>query len=299
MCKTDDRLAAIGCTVVSLGFDMLHTIIGEMPAVRPLRTFTETMNPIVKWAQSAQGLQSTIVVLLLHVTRLSSLEMSRGDRPPSEIYPALKYSSKEVLEMAQALLQFYDPSSQILAMSAACQNIEPKDKMLLPKLLDFVRPVVMGVCKNVDQYTNKAVVMKDVAIMKECSKTLDHFLNNIDSVFDESSAPLPRDAGEFMSNGETYTSVFANVRWTRAWIARCDAVEDYMKADPETFHRFRRISDHMQNCLVKMRTFEQCLDRLIDFWDKSDARPDDWHRVFLIRLALKDALEEPEKWEAY
>ena len=290
-CAWDDHyLIGINFTIISLGFDMLDMLISKTPAIRPTNCTTKTQNLIVHYAYSAQGLQPMIAVLLSHVVRISSLEMSRGNKPPSKFYdPSLKYSSMKVLHMTETLLRFYEPHIQIQTLSSECQRImtTSQNRILLPKILDFMRPIIMGMCGKIQQYNDGTIALHDMTTMEKISEVLDTFLSEFDIAFADSTAPLPKNIEDFLSFGETYVSVFANIRLQRLWIARCRQVV----GGDVTGEAFSRIVKWMDGCLKKLQSFDSNISRLIDLWQEVDDPPNDWQRLFLIRLSLQDALE--------
>mmetsp|Transcript_891 Transcript_891/g.1855 ORF Transcript_891/g.1855 Transcript_891/m.1855 type:complete len:643 (+) Transcript_891:543-2471(+) len=296
--QSDSYLVGINFTIISLGFDMLHTLINKTPAIRPMRCRTKTQNSIVWWAHSAQGLESTIAVLLSHVVRISSLEASRGNKSPSEVYPALKYSSFEVINMTRALLGFYKPAIQIHALSMVCKHLKTnQDGVLLPAALDFMRPIITEMCNNIQQYNDDTTAFDDIAVMQNISEVLDDtFLIDLNDIFDESTSPLPKDVHKFMSFGETYSSIFGTMRLIRLiWISRCQAaVENGLIWDEGISICFDGIVKWMDGCLVKLQSFDSSLTRLINFWQSSEDPPAEWHRLYLMQLALQDALKQPD-----
>lgn len=294
----DDYLIGINFTTISLGFDMLHNLINKTPAIRPMNSSTKrSQSPIVQWTHSAQGLESTIAVLFCHVVRLNSMEASIGNKPTDEVHPALKYSPMDVMQMTQILLGFYDPAIQIHVLSSVCQRIKTnQDRVILPKVIDFQRPIIVGMCQNIQHYKDSSVALGDMKVMQTVCDTQDTFLLDLHEAFRDSKSPLPSDdIMDFMSLLEVYSSVFAIVRLQRMWISRCQTELDQVTVrDDDTTICFDEIVNWMDVCLAKLRSFESSLVRLMDFWQKSEAdRPDNWHWLFLTNLSLQDALAKP------
>lgn len=290
ICMSDECLLRADAIVISLGFDFLHAIINST-AARP----GVNLNHKAQWAHTAQGLESTVRLLLSHVVRLSSLEMSRGDRPPTEIYPMLKYSSLDVMSMTRTLVGLYKPTTQIEAISMACGSIERSDaRVLVPRVLDFMRPVIMEACRNVQRYVgDNSAAIDDIRLMQKISQVLEPFLTEIFSTFEDSASPLPKDVGEFMSSSEAFSAVFSIMGLQMRWI-RC--VQTEFKGsnvyDNTVLDCFDGFVKWMNQCSEKLESFGASLAQLINFWDNADGPdaivPVDWHVLFLMQLALKD-----------
>eukprot|EP00578_Thalassiosira_sp_NH16_P002615 CAMPEP_0181139992 /NCGR_PEP_ID=MMETSP1071-20121207/35075_1 /TAXON_ID=35127 /ORGANISM="Thalassiosira sp., Strain NH16" /LENGTH=167 /DNA_ID=CAMNT_0023226931 /DNA_START=294 /DNA_END=797 /DNA_ORIENTATION=- len=167
----------------------------------------------------------------------------------------------------------------------------------MPQALDFMRPIIMEMCNNIGQYENDSTVIDNMAVMQKISVLLDDLLIDLDDSFGDSTSPspLPKDIAEFMSLTETYSSVFATLRLQRLWITRYQTtVEGGTVEDDAVLGCFKGIVKWMDGCLVKLRSFAASLTRLINFWELSEDPPQDWHRLFLMQLALEDALEQPK-----
>ena len=150
-----------------------------------------------------------------------------------------------------------------------------------------MRPIIMEMCGKIQQYNDGTIASYDMTTMEKISEVLDTFLSELDISFADSTAPLPKDIEDFLSFGETYSSVFANIRLQRLWIARCHQVV----GEEMTGEAFSRIVKWMDGCLKKLQSFDSNVSRLIDLWQEVDDPPNDWQRLFLIRLSLQDALE--------
>mmetsp|Transcript_11515 Transcript_11515/g.24539 ORF Transcript_11515/g.24539 Transcript_11515/m.24539 type:complete len:795 (-) Transcript_11515:54-2438(-) len=292
---SDGYLLGVNLATFSLGFDMIQ-LFTRMPVIRPIGSWTKTQNPNVRWAHSSEGLESTIATLLSHVMRVSYLEASAENGSPSVGNVALKYSSLELMKMTQTLLGVYKPATQIRTLSRVCQLIKTNDvRVLLPKALDFIRPIIMGMCKNIEKYNDDTIALDDMAIIQTTSGILEIFLSDVIGAFEDSKSPLPKDVDEFMTYIETYSSVFAIMRLQRMWISRCKNVVKDMEKRPAAF--FQSVVKKMDETLGKLRynSLETSLGRLIDFWERSEDPPMNWHRLFLMKLALQDALAKPEE----
>ena len=292
--SSDDYLLGMNLTIYSLGFDMLHILINNATAIRPDNKEPSYSKPIVKWVQSAQGIESTIAVLLSHVVRLSSLEMSMADTPPSEVYPALKYSSLEVMNMTRTLLSFYPPAIQIETLFMVCRRVKySQDRVIMPRVLDFIRPVIMNMCQNTE-HAESDIALYDMKIMNQVSQLLGVFLLEMGNAFDEdSTSSLPKDIGEFMSSTETYAAVFAILRLQYMWISKCQAFYQEQICNEMVIEQFDKTVQWMNGVLSELKTFGRFLSRYITYCEGAEDAPQDFHHLFLLRLSLDDVLNLP------
>ena len=296
----DEYLLGMNLTIYSLGFDMLHMLITKMKAIRPSNSNEEDYlsNTVVQWTYSAQGLHSTVAVLLSHVVRISSLEASLGNHSHSDVYPALKYSSVEVMNMARILLGFYAPSVQIETLFLVCQHVkQSQDRVILPRALDFMRTLIMKLCSNIEKYKDCDIAVHDMKVMQQISQLLEIFLLELYDEFrvddDEEISPLPKDVGVFMSMTETYSAVFAILRLQKMWISRCQTEEKVV--DKMALLTFGAIVEWMDDCLSKLHSFGESLARFITFCEstaESAEPPQDWHLLYLLQLALRDVIPD-------
>ena len=296
----DEYLLGMNLTIYSLGFDMLHMLITTMKAIRPSNSNEEDYlsNTVVQWTYSAQGLHSTVAVLLSHVVRISSLEASLGNHSHSDVYPALKYSSVEVMNMARILLGFYSPSVQIETLLLVCQHVkQSQDRVILPRALDFMRTLIMKLCSNIEKYKDCDIAVHDMKVMQQISQLLEIFLLELYDEFrvddDEEISPLPKDVGVFMSMTETYSAVFAILRLQKMWISRCQTEEKVV--DKMALLTFGAIVEWMDDCLSKLHSFGESLARFITFCEstaESAEPPQDWHLLYLLQLALRDVIPD-------
>ena len=279
----------IDSTITSLGFDMLHTILSKTPAIRPTSCHQESPDPVVRWAHSSQGLESTIGKLLSHVVRISLLEVTRGYTSSSDI--SLKHSSLEIMGMARTLIRIFNPTIQIEALSIVCQTLKKASqvKCLLPRVIDFIRPLIMDMCGNTKQYNHDSIAFRDTAIMKEISSILDPFLVDLHGAFDDLQSPLPGDVHEFMSATETYSAVFAIIRMQRIWSARCQATMKRETTQEGVWESFQWITGWIDGALSKLHYFDSSLTGIINIWETSEHPPHDWHVLFLMQSSLRDA----------
>ena len=282
----------IDSTITWLGFDMLHTMLCKTPAIRPMSCHEELPpEPVVRWAHSSQGLESTIGRLLSHVLRISSLEVTRGNKSPSDI--ALKYSSFEVMGMTRTLIRIFNPEIQIEALSLVCQALKKGSQVqcLLPRVIDFIRPIIMDMCGNTKQYNHGSIAFRDMAIMKKISSILDPILVDLHGAFDDLEFPFPRDVHEFMSATETYSAVFAIIRLQRIWSARCQATMKGETTQEGVCESFKGVVSGIDGALSKLHYFDSSLTGIINIWETSEHPPHDWHLLFLMQSSLRDAFK--------
>ena len=299
----DEYLLGMNLTIYSLGFDMLHMLITKQKAIRPSNSNEEDYlsNTVVQWTYSAQGLHSTVAVLLSHVVRISSLEASLGNHSHSDVYPALKYSSVEVMNMARILLGFYSPSVQIETLLLVCQHVKQnQDRVILPRALDFSRQLIMKMYSNIEKYKDCGIAVHDMKVMQQITQLLEIFLLELYDEFDideddnyEEISQLPKDVGEFMSMTETYSAVFAILRLQKMWISRCQSEEKVVDKMAQTL--FGAIMEWMDDCLSKLHSFGESLKGFITFCEstaESAEPPQDWHLLYLLQLALRDVIPD-------
>ena len=293
--SSDEYFLGMNLTIYSLGFDMLHILINNATAIRPDNKEASDSKPIDQWVQSAKGLESTIAVLLSHVVRLSSLEMSMADTSPSEVYPALKYSSLEVMNMTRTLLSFHLPSTQIETLLLVCQKVKySQDRVIIPRVVDFSRPILMNMCQITEQYTESDAALKDIKVMSQVSQLLDVFLLDMNNAFDDSTSSLPKDIGEFMSSTETYAAVFATLRLQYMWVTKCQALikQDQM-CNEMVLEQFNKTVQRINGWLDNLQSFGTSLSSFITHCEDAEDAPQDFHRLYLLRLALDDVLNLP------
>jgi hypothetical protein len=287
--RKERQLLEIDSTITSLGFDMLHTILSKTPAIRPTACHEKSTDPVVRWAHSSHGLESTIGKLLSHVVRISSLEVTRGYKSSSDI--ALKYSSLEVMCMTRKLIRIFNPEIQIEALSIVCHALKKGSqvKCLLPRVIDFIRPLIMDMCGNTRQYNHGSIAFHDMSIMKAISSILDPFLEDLHGVFDDLEYSFPRDVHDFMSAMETYSAVFAIIRLQRIWSARCQATMKIETTQEGVWECFKGITGWIDCALSKLHYFDSSLTGIINILETSEHPRHDWHLLFLMQSSLRDA----------
>jgi hypothetical protein len=194
------------------------------------------------------------------------------------------------MDMARKLLGFYSPTVQIETLLLVCQNVKQnQDRVILPRALDFMRPLIMKMCSNIERHT-------DCKVMLQISQLLDIFLLDLYDEFDvdeennyEAISPLPKNVGEFMSMTETYSAVFAILRLQQMWISRCQTEDKVVHK--MTLQTFGAIVEWMDDCLSKLHSFGESLTRFIAFCENIAEPPQDWHLLYLLELALRDVIQ--------
>ena len=290
-------------TIISLGLDMLQTLIAKMPYIRPLRSNGKMkMLPLMKLRD--RNLEETVELLLSHTLTIASIEVVDTSNNP------LKYSSAQVMSMTQTLLGFHNPMIHIQMVAAISQKMKlSPNKVLLPRVLDWLRPVTMEMCQT-------HLIRTSTPIIRAITGIISPFIHDLKNIFDNSMPPLPRDVPAFMSMAETYTSIFNIIRLLRIWQLRVHTVSPKDKSSLD-INDFLAVEELLRNYLKELQTFSINLSRLIDFWSAVESHakndrdgrndscvdttssetidpPPDWHTVFLLHFALQDALEKPD-----
>ena len=124
---------------------MLQILVKGTLFIRPIQRGTVYTNIILKRAHSPGLLSQTLHALLSLVLRISALEATM---PNSS---SLQYSSLKVMSLAQSLKALYSANSQVQAIATISQKIRDSDQgliALLPKVLDWLRPVIMDICNK-------------------------------------------------------------------------------------------------------------------------------------------------------
>ena len=281
--QLDKYMLEMNLVVFSLGLDMLNILITTTPAIRPLSNGKPS---------SAEGLQSTVTVLLSHVVRMSSLEMSMGSTPNSEVTG--KYSSLQIMNITRSLLSFYTPLNQIETIQYICQTIKHnnQDRVILPRAIDFIRPLAMDMFNNTEQYASDGyIAASDLKVMLQISQVLDIFLLDLYDVFAIGSAcHMPRNVDEFMSMSETYAAALAILRLQKMWMARCQIEANQQS---EMIRRYYdRLTQWMNIWLSKLSKFGTSLSNFITYCEESADAPQDFHHLYLLQLSLQDTLGE-------
>ncbi len=269
---------------VKMGLDMLRMLIYDTPFIRPAQRCAQSNNKAVQTAHSSDLLARTVHTLLSLVLRLSALEASMPDS--SSI---LEYSSLQVMNLAQTLLQLYDTNVQVEAIDEVSRKMRDSDKSLialLPKVLDWLRPIVAAIC---NQGKNKiSDDLQHLVLLCEVIRVFDPILNGLEEVFGDSS--LPTDVASFFSMIEAYTSLFSSLRAMKMFRHHTTCMSS---PNSDELTRLSFISDWLKQASMKLECFKEHLEKLIDFWSsKASCPPAGHHRCFLLHYHLEEALTD-------
>jgi len=196
---------------VKLGLDMLQMLINETHFIRPSQCCAQYTNIALQRAHSPELLAHTLHALLSLVLRISAMEASM-----SNFSSVLEYSSLQAMTLAQKLLQFYNTNVQVQAIAEVSQKMRDSDQgliALLPKVLDWLRPVIMDIC-NKSKFSYNS---QDLILLCEVIGVFDPILVGLGEVFDDSTT-LPQNIPAFFSMIEAYTSLFSSLRAMKIFI---------------------------------------------------------------------------------
>lgn len=283
---------------IDMGLEMLEKLVSTAPTM--IGPYSQTRNtPKEKRAIVcfATTLEATIESLLHLVLRLSILESSMRNGSNLE---ALKYSSQQVMGMARTLLGLYMPDIRIRALASLSRKMRSTDqsKVLLPRVLDWMRPTIMQMC--VDRVPSS----DDVAIILTIIDALSPFLQEIEFAFDRPNSTLPRNLREFMSPTEANTAFVSIYRVIRRWVTKARSIAtNKCTTSNARIDKFHQIDHWVLKSTTVLESFYKSLSNLLEFWsiqsspedtpnvDKIDP-PSGWHRLFLLLHSLKESLEE-------
>ena len=268
---------------VKMGLDMLRMLIYDMPFIRPAQRCNQSKNKAVRTAHSSDLLARTVHTLLSLVLRLSALEASMQDS--SSI---LECSSLQVMDLTQKLLQLYDANVQVEAIDEVSRKMRDSDKgliALLPKVLDWLRPIIIAIC-NQRKNSISDDSQQQLVLLCEVIGVFDPILNGLEEVFGDS--PLPTDVASFFSMIEAYTSLFSSLRAMKMFRHHTTCMPS---PNSEEIARLSFISDWLKQASMKLECFKEQLQKLIDFWSsEASCPPADHHRCFLLHYHLEEAL---------
>ena len=293
----EDCQRRVNVNFVAMGFDMLRTILNKTHVIRPIASIPlpTVLDSRARWAHSAQGLAKTVYLLHSHVVAISSLEIQAEMTftSPFDIYPALKYSSLEVMAMIRALFGTFNKGIQIETIANLCEQMKTSHvKVLLPRVIDLLRPIVNEMIGNIKQCKSNIIVGQDIPNMKSITVIMDDHIMELLDLFDNHESPLPIDVSEFMASTETYSAVFAVMRLIRIWVAQSQSeiVKEVMG---------EYIVGWIDAALSKLHYFNFTLARLIQIWESPSPRtvqhnrgnpPQDWYLLYLLQNSLHDTL---------
>lgn len=280
----------IMCRVVNcvyLGLDLLSKLLASQD-IRP----AEATDPTIDWASSQDCLGETVKSLLGLVLRLSSAEAS-GSK--------LKYTSIKVMAMTRSLFSLYEPSTQVESVLSTCIELgkSSNERVLVPKVIDLLRPVIMGMCSRVEHYEFNSTLNNsegsmladhDASLMLVINQVIETLLV-VDNIFDNESV-LPKDTAAFMGEVETIASIISVIRLQNMWRSRCQNILDGQQTveNTEAMTTFENSSNQMKDILKVVCSFRRNLALLLNFWRSSDDAPDNFHRLDLLQLALDDLI---------
>lgn len=298
---------------INTGLSMLENLMSDAPGMIGSYESALTSDPSTDETSTStvyctMMLAATIESLLSTVMRLSMFEASHDRGADSK---RMLYSSRQVMSMIQSLLELYEPIIQVHALASLSQKMKCMEhtKVLLPRVLDWVRSVIMKICIEMreDQSNNSEANMihsQNVNVILAVIDSLAPFLQELEFAFDKTKPPLPKCTQEFMSKLESYISTLSVFRSIRLWvhcvetIAKNNAAKSNAKND--SFHHVKQWSQQNEAMLV---SFSELLVDLIDFWTRAcsprDAKvyvgedmepPIGWHRLNLLLHAVEDSL---------
>ena len=282
----------IMCRVVDcvyLGLDLLSILLASQD-IRP----AEATDPTIDWASSQDCLGETVKVLLGLVLRLSSAEVSGS---------TLKYTSIKVMAMTRTLFSLYEPSTQVETVLSTCIELgkSSDERVLVPKVIDLLRPVIMGMCSRVEHYEFNSTLDNsegsmladhDVSVMSVICQVVETLLVVDDIFANDSASVLPKDTTAFMGEVETIASIISVIRLQDMWRSRCQNIldEQHVVESTEAVTIFENCSNQMKDILKVVGSFRQNLALLLDFWRSSGDAPANFHRLDLLQLALDDLI---------
>mmetsp|Transcript_12103 Transcript_12103/g.18596 ORF Transcript_12103/g.18596 Transcript_12103/m.18596 type:complete len:481 (+) Transcript_12103:3-1445(+) len=267
---------------IKLGFDMLQILVSAH-FIRPIQCGTVYTNIAFQGAHSPELLAQTLHTLLSLVLRISALEATS---PNSS---SLEYSSLQVMNLAQSLKTLYSANSQVQAIAEISQKIRDSDQgliALLPKVLDWLRPVIMDICnKCKDSFENS----NDLILLCEVIKVFNPILAGLDEVFDDSTE-MPKNIPSFFSMIEAYTALFSSLRAMKVFIHNNAPIDNSAESTHLSF-----ISEWLTQSLDRLIAFKERLEKLIDTWSaetEASSPPPGHHRCLLLHYHLEEAVLE-------
>eukprot|EP00956_Cyclotella_meneghiniana_P038431 scaffold154396_cov73-Cyclotella_meneghiniana.AAC.3 len=262
----------------------------------------------------AMTLEATIESLLSTVMRLSMFEASIHSNAHNT--NTLKYSSRRVMSMAHKLIRLYKPIIQIRTLASLSYKVKNMEhtKVLLPRILDWMRPVVMTMHLNIQQQQLQlsgvdveVLSSENINVILAVTDAISPFFRDLEVVFDNTTPPLPKNILEFMSMAESYTSLLSVFRSIRIFLSSVQTVTPNNTAEQESLQQIKRWA---QEILIVLNRFKLLLADLLDFWSRAcsprDAKvcigdiadsdldpPIGWHRLHILLHALGESLISP------
>ncbi len=267
---------------IKLGFDMLQILVKGTLFIRPTQRGTAYTNITFQRAHSPDLLAQTLHTLLSLVLRISALEAAM---PNSS---SLEYSSLQVMSLAQSLKALYNANSQVQAIAEISQKIRDSDQgliALLPKVLDWLRPVIMDICNKCKDSCEHS----DLVLLCEVIKVLNPILVGVEEIFDDSTG-MPKNIPSFFSMIESYTALFSSLRAMKMFIRINAPIDSSTDSTQLSF-----ISEWLTHSLDRLILFKERLEKLIDLWStetEASSPPPGHHRCLLLHYHLEEAVLE-------
>lgn len=244
-------------------------------------------------------LGATIESLLSTVIRLSMVESSIQNNPNAM---PLKFSSRQVMTMAQKLLHFYHPIIRVQTLGSLAEKMRHNEqsKVLLPRVLDWIRPVIMSSMHLRDPNDALSISQHDtVIVIVAITDALSPLMQELEFAFDKSKPPLPNHLSDFMSMAESYTSLLSVFRSIRMWVKHIES--SAVNLIHNNYNDYYQIVNWTCQKEAMLKDFTVLLSDLLDFWSRAcsprDAKvyvgenmepPIGWHRLFLLLHSLKE-----------
>jgi hypothetical protein len=202
--------------------------------------------------------------------------------------------------MSQTLLGLYIPDVRIHALASLSRKMKSTEqsKVLLPRVLDWMRPTIMQMC--VDRVPSS----DDVAVILTVIDALSPFLQEIECAFDKPNSTFPRNIPEFMSMTEANAACVSIYRVIRLWVTKARSIATNKSTTSNArIDKFHQVDDWVLKSTTVLESFCKSLSNLLEFWsvdsspedtthfDKIDP-PSGWHRLFLLLYPLKESLGE-------
>ena len=297
--------------IIEKGLNMFETMITLAPDF--IETYQDASNS--RYTKSdftccIFTLKATLEALLSTALRLSMFEAVINNSPNAS---PLKFTSHQVMFTTQTLLGLYKPIMQIRVLGLLSHKMKYTYhmKVLLPRVIDWMRSVAIKICTSMKQkqmhanyQDDKVTNVGNVDVIIAITETITPFFQDFEFTFDNTKPPLPRDVPDFMSMVETYTSLLSTFRAIKIWINCVQSItaEDTVFNDEDA--SFHQIVNWVQNKEILLRGFSVLLADLLDFWSRTcstrdtklcvrddiEAPPLGWHRFFLLLYTLQEVL---------
>ena len=205
------------------------------------------------------------------------------------------------MAMIRALFNTYNNAIQIETIANICKQMKTSQvKVLLPRVIDLLRPIVNEMIGNIKQCKSDIIVGQDIPNMKLITVIMDDYIMELLDFFDNHESPLPIDVSEFMASTETYSAVFAVMRLIRIWVAQSQS-EIVKEVMGEYSVDGVAGLGWIDAALSKLHYFNFTLASLIQIWESPSPRtvqhnrgnpPQDWYLLYLLQNSLRDTLND-------